>query len=286
MRNFADSPPAIVVGAADIGSATAVALHRAGYSVVLCEDVDPPWPRRGRTFTNAWYIGTAELEDVGAVFCASVRSIPAVLARREMVVATTWSWGGVAAALPPAVVVHSHWRGRPAGDYRARDPQSWVAIGVGPGFVAGQDVDCVVESAPGHALGTVISAGSATSTGDHELDLAGPGDAWLVHAPVGGRFTTDRRIGSAVVRGEIVGAIGVLPVAAPVTGVLCGLTARGARVAAGMRVAEIDPDGDPAACFGICERSRTIAQGVVAALNGATEQRRMSETVTPWRPTR
>ena len=37
MRNLADCSLAIVVGAADIGSATAVALHRAGYAVVLCE---------------------------------------------------------------------------------------------------------------------------------------------------------------------------------------------------------------------------------------------------------
>ena len=75
MRSYPDRPLAIVVGATDVGSATAVALHRAGYGVVLCEDVDPTWPRRGMAFTNAWYVGSAELDGIAAVFCASVRSL-------------------------------------------------------------------------------------------------------------------------------------------------------------------------------------------------------------------
>ena len=217
-------------------------------------------------FTNAWYIGSAELENVGAVFCASARSIPTVLARSRMIVATTWSWSGVAAALPPAAVVHAHWRGRPVDDLRAPDPLQWVTIGIGPGFVAGQSVDFVVESAPGPALGTVIRAGPAASLCEDAQEQACAGDASFLHAPIGGRFMTERRIGAAVLRGEIVGAIGVAPVAAPVAGVLRGLTARGARVMAGARIVEIDPRGDPAACFGIGERSRVIAQSVVAAL--------------------
>jgi len=284
MRNFAKCPTAIVVGAADLGSAAAVALCRAGYAVVLCEEVDPPWPRRGRAFTNAWYIGNAELEDVGAVFCASVRSIPAVLARSEMIVATTWSWAGVAASLPPSAVVHAYWRGRPAEDLRAPDPQDWVTIGIGPGFVAGQNVDFVVESAPGPALGTVIRAGAALLLSDEAQERAGAADTWFVRAPVGGRFMTERRIGAAVARGQIVGAIGVVPIAAPVAGVLCGLTARGARVTAGARVVEIDTRGDPATCFGISERSSRIAQGVIASLAGASPSSEVRATTPLWTP--
>jgi xanthine dehydrogenase accessory factor len=263
MQRQADSGLAIVVGAADVGSATAVALYRAGYPVVLCDDVDPPWPRRGMAFTNAWYIGSAELDEVGAVFCASVRSIPTALARSRMIVATTWSWAGVAASLPPTVVVHAYRRGRSDEDFRAPEAPGWATIGIGPGFVAGGNVDVVVESA-GSAPGTVIRAGAASSIDDETWEQDALTES--VRASVSGRFTTGRRIGAAVLRGETIGAIGLVPIAAPVAGVLRGLTARGARVTTGMRVAEIDPRGDPVACFGISDRSRAIARGVLAAV--------------------
>ena len=108
-------PLAIVVGATDVGSAAAIALHRAGYAVVLCEDVDPTWPRRGMAFTNAWYVGSAEVDGVAAVFCSSVRSIPTVLSRGELIAATTWSWSAwLSRSLPPPSCTPARATGRPA----------------------------------------------------------------------------------------------------------------------------------------------------------------------------
>src|SRR5438094_381612 len=40
-------PVVVVLGAGDVGSAVALALHREGVAVVLCDEVDPAWPRRG-----------------------------------------------------------------------------------------------------------------------------------------------------------------------------------------------------------------------------------------------
>src|SRR5438093_349453 len=94
-------PAAIVIGCGDVGSAVAHALHRAGCAVVLVDHADPPWTRRGMAYADAWYVGAASLSGVGACFCASVRSIPFVLDRRDMIAATTWSWQGVAGALQP-----------------------------------------------------------------------------------------------------------------------------------------------------------------------------------------
>jgi len=266
LRRNSDRPLAIVIGADDVGSATAVALNRAGYAVVVCEDVDPAWPRRGMAFTNAWYVGSAEVDGIGAVFCASVRSIPTILARGELVAATTWSWSGVAASLTPAAVVHACRRARAAGDLRAMPAQAWAAVGIGAGFVAGGNVDVVVEAAPGPTLGSVIHSGPALARSGIVPDLGGVGGERFVRASATGRFVTRHRIGAAVVQGENVGAIGMTPVIAPISGVLRGLTARGALVREGMRVVEVDPRGDPALCFGIGERPRAIAAGVVAAL--------------------
>ena len=72
----------IVLGCGEVGSAVALALHQSGLAVVLVDEADPAWHRRGMAFTNAWYVGNAELESEGACFCASLKSIPSILARR------------------------------------------------------------------------------------------------------------------------------------------------------------------------------------------------------------
>ena len=93
-------------------------------------------------FTNAWYVGNAELENEGACFCASLKSMPSILARR-MIAATTWSWPGVAAALEPVLLVDARGRKRRGSDVlRGRIP---LTIGIGSGFVDGENVDVAIE---------------------------------------------------------------------------------------------------------------------------------------------
>ena len=55
------------------------------------------------------------------------------------------------------------------------------------------------------------------------------------------------------------------PSLAPLDGILRGLTHDGARVAAGAKVVEVDPRGDPAGAFGVAERPARIASGIIEA---------------------
>ena len=201
-----DRPVVIVVGCDDVGSAIAHSLHCAGAAVVLIDAADPPWPRRGMSYADAWYVGGATLADVDACFCASVKSIPAVLDRGDTIAATTWSLTGVAVALQPIAYVDSRTIARP------------------------------------------------------------PSLAPRVDATRAGRFLTRHRIAERVEQGEPLGEISGMGVLAPVTGVLRGLTARGAHVAAGQTVAEIDESGDPSRCFGISPEAQAAAQRVAVTL--------------------
>ena len=135
-------PAAIVLGCGETGSAVALALHVAGFAVVLVDEADPAWHRRGMAFTNAWYVGNAELDGEGACFCASLRSIPSVLSRR-MIAATTWSWPGVTAALAPRVLVDTRRRKRRGSEILLdRVP---LTIGIGEDFVEGENVHVAIE---------------------------------------------------------------------------------------------------------------------------------------------
>ena len=53
---------------------------------------------------------------------------------------------------------------------------------------------------------------------------------------------------------------------APMGGVLRGLTRSGVEVAVRTKVIEVDPRGDPVGVFGLGERPRRIAEGVLKAM--------------------
>jgi xanthine dehydrogenase accessory factor len=258
---------AIVIGADEVGSAIAIALHRASLATVLCDDVDPPWARRGMAYTNAWYAGSAELDGEAAVFCSSVKSIPVVLNGEGLIAATTWPWAGIADALQPSAIVdarqHRHEQGM---GLKSRAPEGACTIGIGANFKSGIDVDVAIEVGGGETNDATFAVAQSMSR------LAGPGQPRgvsherCVFASGPGRFTTGRRIGDRVREGEVVAAIGARPVTAPLDGVLRGLSARGARIFEGAMVVEIDPRGDATLCYGIEERSLQIAQAVISRL--------------------
>ena len=263
----APRPVAVVLGSGDIGSAVAHALHVAGCAVVLVDDADPAWPRRGMAFVDAWYVGNADLDGVAACFCASVRSLPVVLERGDMVAATTWSWRGVAAALQPAAVIDARVAKRsPPARLKPHEPSPLLTIGLGPGYRVGEHVDIAIETAWGERLGAIVESGGTLPFAGEPRSLGGAGRGRFVYAPRGGRFHTFARIGDAVEAGEAIASLEGVAIAAPMAGVLRGLSARGARIVAGQKIVEVDPRGDRALCFGVGERPRRIAAGVLEAL--------------------
>ncbi len=258
-RTASVRPVALVLGCGDIGSAVALALHGAGLSVVLVDEADPAWHRRGMAFTNAWYVGNAELDGEGACFCASLKSIPSVLARR-MIAATTWSWPVVVGALAPIALVDARGR-KPRGSelLLRRVP---LTIGIGVDFVAGENVDAVIELAADCSPGPRDEPGPLEPVSRHFG--ASCGADCIVEAVRHGRFMTERRIGDAVRIGQIVGGLGNEVVTAPAGGVLLGLAARGARIEPGDKLVEVDPAGVAYRCYGVGTGPRRIAAGVMS----------------------
>ena len=236
-----------------MGSAVACALHEHGWSVVLVDDVDPPFHRRGMALTNAWYVGNAELDGASACFCASLKSIPSVLEHR-MIAATTWSWRSVTDALLPDVLVDAGLSRRRRDMFRGRVP---ITIGIGVDFVAGENVDIALDLPAG---------ASASPQGRDDAAIALTRRSYVVASTRFGRFMTERRIGDTVRAGETLGAVGNETIAAPATGVLLGLAARGARIEPGDELVEVDSSGIPYRCHGISAEARMVAANLLAAL--------------------
>ena len=118
----------------------------------------------------------------------------------------------------------------------------------------------------GERLGAIIEAGSTLPLGGDPRPIGGVGRARFVYAPACGRFETSAQIGNRVEGSAIIARIEGAPLHAPIGGVIRGLTRNGVEVAIRTKVIEVDPRGDPAAAFGLGERPRRIAEGVLKAL--------------------
>ncbi len=283
-------PTVVVVrGSGDVGSAVAHLLHRSGFGVAI-HDVDrPAAPRRGMAFTDAVFDGACELagvrarriDDPGAVAAALgagrevavttadldadlAGGLDAALGAGREVAVTTADLDALLAAVRPEVLVDARMRKRARPE--AQRHLAPLTIGLGPNFVAGETTDLAIETIWGDDLGAVVRAGATRRLAGEPRSFDGHARDRFVYAPAAGCLRTEAAIGRLVRAGDPVAAIGELELRAPLDGILRGLTHDGVEVEAGAKVVEVDPRGEASAVFGIGERPRRIALGVLAAI--------------------
>jgi xanthine dehydrogenase accessory factor len=254
----------LVRGVGDVGSAVAAILFRAGYGVALHDDPEPTTPRRGMAFADAVFDGWARLEEITALLVKTKTELHPALQDRDVVPVTTDPFDELIAATNWSVLIDARMRKRAIPDcQRGLAP---LTIGLGPNFVAGETVDLAIETKWGDSLGTVIEAGSTLPLGGEPRPIGGAARERFVYAPETGRFSTQARIGDRVEEHAVVATVREVPLHAPISGVLRGPTRSGVYVSARTKIIEVDPRGDPAGAFGLGERPRRIAEGVLRAL--------------------
>lgn len=251
----------LVRGANDIGSAVAHRLHQAGFKVILHDDPAPAHLRRGMAFTDAFFTGSAELEGVTARLAASAAELAGQATGGLLVTGLPLS--DVLGALRPGMVVDARMRKRAVPD----DQQALAAIsiGLGPGFEVGRNCSVAIETAWGESLGQIVRSGPTLALAGEPRLLGDAGRERFVYAPQAGLWRTTLDIGSSVEAGQIVGRLGDLPVAAPITGALRGLTHDGVTVRERQKIVEVDPRRPPDV-YGLGVRPDAIARGVQAAI--------------------
>ncbi len=255
---------ALVRGTGDVGSAVAHLLFRSGFQVVLHDMPRPAHTRRGMAFTNALFEGKAELAGVLATLSHDIEGIKEILARGHALPVTIAAIEAVVDAFTPAVMVDARMRKR-----STPEPQRHLAgitIGLGPNFAAGEQTDIAIETAWGDELGRVIRSGRTRPLAGTPRTIAGHSSDRYVYAPVAGVFITECEIGMKVGAGQSIAAIGDTILLAPLAGRLRGLTHSEVEVGEGTKVIEIDPRDADADIYGMGERPRHIAAGVLAAI--------------------
>ena len=244
----------IVLGIGDIGSAVAHRLFRAGELAVIQEDPPPATSRRRMAFVDAMFEGEAQLTGVIARLVPSTGLSSSTWTVRFIPV-TAGAPSHAIDRLAPDVIVDARMRRRARPERLRRLAR--LTIGLGPGFVAGDQVDVAVETS-GDVLGRILRSG-ATRT----RETARQGRAHTVYAARAGLFASECEIGDAVRRGEPIARIGRQTIAAPLSGRLRGLARPGLPVARGAEIAEIVPSGMNEKVVGIGDRARRIAESVL-----------------------
>jgi xanthine dehydrogenase accessory factor len=255
----------LVRGLNDVASATAHRLFGQGYAVAIQHEHEPPKTHRRRMgFADAFFDGSVALDGVMARRCATPAEMASELHARTSIpiVGQLPYWLETSRC---AVLIDARMRKRiPPEPHRG---MAALTIGLGPGHVAPQTADVVVETFWGDRLGAILTEGSALPLAGEPRRIDGIGRERIVYAPVAGVLRSDLQIGEPVAAGAVVATIAGTPLHAPITGTLRGLTRPGISVLHGDKVLEVDPRPPERAGFsGLGERPRRIAEGVALAI--------------------
>jgi xanthine dehydrogenase accessory factor len=252
----------IVKGGGDLGTGVIYRLYQAGLRVVVTELPAPLVIRRRVALATAVYEGVVDVEGVLGRRIDGVPQAEAAWEAGQVPVLVDPDATAVA-QLRPAAVVDAAMAKRNMGTCLDDAP---VVIGLGPGFVAGEDVHAVIETQRGHYLGRVIYKGPAAPNSGVPGSTQGVTAKRVLRAPADGRFKGLAQIGDRVQMGQAVAEVEGSPVRAEIDGVLRGLLADGVAVEANLKVGDVDPRGLIAHCFHISDKALAVGGGALEAL--------------------
>ena len=254
----------IVRGGGDLATGTIHRLASAGFKVLILEAEHPAAIRRQVSLSEAVYEGTATVEGLTARLIRDVSEMEAVWTAGEVPMLVDPECKCLDDVKPTALVdaIIAKYN---VGTRRDMAP---ATIALGPGFVAGEDVDVVIETSRGHKLGRVIRSGSAKPNTGIPGIIGGYGKERVMHSPAAGMLRNVHAIGDIVEAGTEIAYIetenGHVPVLATISGIIRGLIRDGYPVTVGFKIADIDPRrGELENCWLISDKARCIAGSVL-----------------------
>ena len=232
----------MIRGAGDLASGIAWRLYQAGYKEILMAEIGiPTTVRRTVAFSPAVYQGEMTVEGVTAKLVTGPEETEKALEEGHIALivdfeAESRKW------YKPDILIDAILAKRNLG---TKIDYADLVIGVGPGFTAQADCNCVVETKRGHYLGRVLTEGSAVPDRGEEL-----------------AEVTDDLTGQKTVT------------YANIDGVVRGMLQENVHVTEGMKSGDVDPRGQVEYCETISDKALGIAGGVLQAVAAFDSSRR------------
>jgi len=252
----------LIWGGGDLASGVALRLYRSGIRVLVVETKQPLAVRRSVSFAQVVYDGETQIEGVKGKLIGEPSEMP-----------TYWGKGIIPVIVDPDLNLLEDYRPVVLIDARMRKRYQSLSlgladliVGLGPGFVVGENCHAAVETNRGHFLGRVYWEGSP------EADTGIPGKVEsytkerVLHAPGAGEVVAHVNFGDPVKKGDVILSVDSVEVHAPFDGVVRGLIREGIKVRKGMKVGDVDPRPETFRCWTVSEKSLAIGGGVLEAI--------------------
>jgi xanthine dehydrogenase accessory factor len=253
----------MIRGAGEMATGTACRLYRAGFRKLLMTDIDRPLAvRRLVSFSEALHEGSWSVEGVEAKAIQALDQV-ATLWQEERIPIIVDPSAASKAAFKPDVLVDAILAKKNLGTTATDAP---LVIAFGPGFYAGRDAHCVIETNRGHNLGRLIFQGEAEPDTGNPGVIQGHSTLRVLRSPADGIFESAQRIGTLVEKEELIGHVAGQPVSASLNGVIRGLIRPGTPVSQHLKIGDIDPRGNPSYCNTISEKARAIGGAALEAI--------------------
>ncbi len=233
----------IIRGAGEMATGTACRLYSAGFRKLLMTEIDKPLTvRRLVSFSEALHERSWTVEGVEAAAIHDLNDVARFWQEQQVPILVDPTASSTT-IFKPDVLVDAILAKKNLGTTMNDAP---LVIAFGPGFYAGRDAHCVIETNRGHDLGRLILHGEAAPDTGAPGDIQGHTTLRVLRSPVDGIFESDRHIGSLVEKGQHIGQVAGQPVKAGLDGVIRGLIRPGTPVSRRLKIGDIDPRGIPA----------------------------------------
>lgn len=250
---------AVVRGGGDLATGIIYRLWRTGFRVLCLEIQKPLVVRRTVSAASAIFDGSITVDGMPVQHI----NTPNDIFLHEGVSIIVDPDALSLEMIKPFLLVDSIMAKRNLGTHMKMAP---LVIGIGPGFVAKEDVHYVVETKRGHCLGRLIEEGTAIpDTGIPGVEM-GYSIERLLRAPCDGYIDHKKDIGDHVEPGDLIGKLGREEIRATIPGMLRGLIHPSVYVKKGLKIGDIDPRNVREHCFSITDKALAISGGVLEAV--------------------
>lgn len=259
----------LIRGAGDLATGIASRLYGAGHTILMTEIETPLTVRRTVALSRAVYEGSAQVENMKGILAEDRESAEQIMAGGDIAVmvdpeASCREW------FEPDVIVDAILAKKNLGTKITDAP---FVIGAGPGFTAGEDCNCVIETKRGHTLGNIIWQGSAIPNTGVPGNVGGYTIERLIRAAADGVMEPKAEIGDYVEKGQVVALTGKAEVHAQMSGIVRGMLQEGAQVRENLKIGDIDARAEISHCYTISDKARAIGGGVLEAVAGFERMR-------------
>ncbi|EES50469.1 selenium-dependent molybdenum cofactor biosynthesis protein YqeB [Clostridium botulinum] len=252
----------VIKGAGDLATGVATRLKKCGFNIVMTEISQPTTVRRTVAFSQVVYDEKVEVEGITAVLASNKEDINKIVEEGNVAVLVDKK-AKIIDEIKPEIIIDAIIAKKNLG---TKIDDANIVIALGPGFTAGIDCHCVIETKRGHYLGKAIYKGSAIPNTGVPGEVGGFSKERIIRAITDGKILPVSKIGDYVKKGDIVAYVNETPVFAKLDGIVRGMLQKDVSVFKGMKSGDIDPRCEKNHCFTISDKARSIGGGVLEAI--------------------